>query len=69
MRAAARDHVCVTRTRSKAAAALIVEATLVQRNLDDLMTALAPMFTRIEPRLQAAKYVQAVLSELPRRNG
>ena len=41
----------------------------MQRNLDDLMTALAPMFTRIEPRLQAAKYVRAVMSELPRRNG
>ncbi|MEV0167347.1 IS701 family transposase [Nonomuraea fuscirosea] len=33
------------------------------------MTALAPMFTRIEPRLQAAKYIRAVMSELPRRNG
>ncbi|MFD2352738.1 transposase [Nonomuraea ferruginea] len=33
------------------------------------MTALAPMFPRIEPRLQAAKYVRAVMSELPRRNG
>lgn len=41
----------------------------MQRNLDDLMTALAPMFPRIEPRLQAAKYVRAVMSELPRRNG
>ncbi|WP_435831937.1 IS701 family transposase [Nonomuraea fuscirosea] len=41
----------------------------MQRNLDDLMTALAPMFTRIEPRLQAAKYIRAVMSELPRRNG
>ncbi|MFD1541922.1 transposase [Nonomuraea guangzhouensis] len=37
--------------------------------VDDLMTALAPMFTRLEPRLQAAKYVRAVMSELPRRNG
>ncbi|MEV4365387.1 IS701 family transposase [Nonomuraea sp. NPDC049625] len=41
----------------------------MQRNLDDLMTALAPRFPRIEPRLQAAKYVRAVMSELPRRNG
>ncbi|MFC6675549.1 IS701 family transposase [Nonomuraea ferruginea] len=59
----------MTRTRSKAAAALIVEARRAQQNLDDLMTALAPMFPRIEPRLQAAKYVRAVMSELPRRNG
>lgn len=41
----------------------------MQRNLDDLMTALAPMFSRVEPRLQAVKYVRAVMSELPRRNG
>lgn len=41
----------------------------MQRNLDDLMGALAPMFPRIEPRLQAAKYVRAVMSELPKRNG
>ncbi|MEU7005117.1 IS701 family transposase [Nonomuraea sp. NPDC046570] len=33
------------------------------------MTALAPMFTRIEPRRQAAKYVRAVMSDLPKRNG
>ncbi|MEV0169428.1 hypothetical protein [Nonomuraea fuscirosea] len=41
----------------------------MRRNLDDRMTALAPMFPRIEPRLQAAKYVRAVMAELPRRNG
>jgi hypothetical protein len=33
------------------------------------MTRLGPMFTRIEPRLQAAKYVRALLSDLPKRNG
>ncbi|SDG28469.1 hypothetical protein SAMN05421505_10336 [Sinosporangium album] len=33
------------------------------------MTALAPMFARVEPRLQASKYVRAVMSDLPKRNG
>jgi SRSO17 transposase len=33
------------------------------------MAALAPMFARVEPRLQAAKYVRAVMSDLPKRNG
>jgi len=41
----------------------------VQRNTNDLLTALSPMFTRIEPRLQAAKYIHAVMSDLPKRNG
>ncbi|WP_326645234.1 transposase [Streptosporangium sp. NBC_01755] len=27
------------------------------------------MFTRVEPRLQAAKYIRAVMSDLPKRNG
>ena len=56
-------------SRSRAAAALIVEATRVQRNTEQLMAALAPMFVRVEPRLQAAKYVRAVMSDLPKRNG
>ncbi|TMR97222.1 IS701 family transposase [Nonomuraea basaltis] len=33
------------------------------------MSGLAPVFARIEPRLQAAKYVRAVMSDLPKRNG
>jgi SRSO17 transposase len=41
----------------------------VQRNAEELMTALAPMFARVEPRLQASKYVRAVMSDLPKRNG
>jgi hypothetical protein len=27
------------------------------------------MFARIEPRLQAVKYVRALMSDLPKRNG
>jgi SRSO17 transposase len=37
--------------------------------MDELMALLGPMFTRIEPRLQAGKYVRALLSDLPKRNG
>ncbi|GAA2700155.1 hypothetical protein GCM10010412_097200 [Nonomuraea recticatena] len=41
----------------------------MQRNLKELMGALASMFARVEPRLQAAKYIRAVMSDLPKRNG
>ncbi|MEU0570442.1 IS701 family transposase [Nonomuraea sp. NPDC005983] len=37
--------------------------------MDELLCGLAPMFSRIEPRLQAAKYIRAVMSDLPKRNG
>lgn len=47
----------------------MVEAEHVRRNSARLMTALAPMFARIEPRLQATKYVRAAMSDLPKRNG
>jgi SRSO17 transposase len=67
--AAARDHVCVTRTRSRTAAALSVEAQRAERIRGELMTRFGPMFVRIEPRLQATKYVRALLSDLPKRNG
>ncbi|WUE08443.1 transposase [Nonomuraea sp. NBC_00507] len=37
--------------------------------MNELMAVLAPVFHRIEPRLQATKYVRAVMSDLPKRNG
>jgi SRSO17 transposase len=39
------------------------------RTFGELMTLIGACFGRIEPRLQAAKYVAAVMSELPERNG
>ena len=33
------------------------------------MARLAPCFARREPRLQAARYVRALMSDLPRKNG
>ncbi|MFI6603293.1 hypothetical protein ACIBHX_44260 [Nonomuraea sp. NPDC050536] len=41
----------------------------MQRNTDELLAEPAPMFARVEPRLQAAKYIRAVMSDLPKRNG
>lgn len=35
----------------------------------DLLGRLRPCFARVEPFLQARKYVRAVMSELPKRNG
>ncbi|MFJ2029007.1 hypothetical protein [Streptosporangium sp. NPDC087985] len=61
-------HVRVTSTRSKKAAALIVESARVQRNTEQRMSALAPMFARVEPRTQTVKYIRAVMSDLPKRN-
>jgi SRSO17 transposase len=37
--------------------------------MDELMRQVGPLFARIEPRLQAGKYVRALLSDLPKRNG
>jgi SRSO17 transposase len=50
------------------AAAAIVEAEAAGRYLDELMDALACCFFRVEPRLQARKYVRALMSDLPRKN-
>ncbi len=47
----------------------MVEARAASRVLGELMTLVGRCFGRIEPRLQARKYVAAVMSELPERNG
>jgi SRSO17 transposase len=46
----------------------MVEAGAVDGHLDDLMAAMAGCFRRWEPRLQARKYVRALMSDLPRKN-
>ena len=38
-------------------------------NSAELLARLRPRFARIEPFLQARKYIRAVMSELPKRNG
>ena len=64
-----RDHVCVTSTKSEAAAAVKISAGLALRKRNELLGLLRPCFARTEPWLQAGKYVSALVSELPRVNG
>ena len=42
---------------------------LARRKRVELLELLRPCFTRTEPWLQAGKYVMAVMSQIPRRNG
>jgi DDE superfamily endonuclease len=63
------DHAFVSTTGSKAAAAARIGAGLGRRVRGELLGQLRPCFARVEPWLQAGKYVAAVMSDLPRRNG
>jgi SRSO17 transposase len=63
------DHVCVTTTKSKAAAAARIGAGLAGRKRAELLGRLRSCFARPEAWLQAGKYVGALASGLPRRNG
>jgi SRSO17 transposase len=58
----------VTINNHGAAAAAIVEAEKAGGHLDDLMAAMAGCFRRWEPRSSAKEYVQALMSDLPRKN-
>ena len=55
--------------KSKAAAAARIEAGLGGRKRAELLGLLESCFVRTQTWLQAGKYVSALLSELPRRNG
>jgi hypothetical protein len=59
----------VTEYDLEAAAAAMVGAELAEEKLGELMARLAPCLTRREPWLQAARYVRARMSGLPRKNG
>lgn len=59
----------VRTTDSEAAAAGRIGARLAGWKQADLLGRLQPHFRRIEPFVQARKYVGAVASELPKRNG
>src|SRR6266480_6274889 len=63
------DHVFVRTTGSQAAATVRIGAGLAGRKLGELTERLRWCFRRIEPFAQARKYMQAVMSELPKRNG
>ena len=53
----------------EAAAAVRISAGLGQRKRAELLGLMRPSFVRVEPWLQARKYVGAVMSSLPKRNG
>jgi hypothetical protein len=59
----------VTTTKPKAAAAARIGAALAARERGELLALLRPCFVRVEPWLQADKYVGALVSNLPNRNG
>ena len=59
----------MTQENREAAAAAIVEGRRAASNLTDLHQRLAPCFARPEPHTQAGKYLTALVSDLPRKNG
>jgi SRSO17 transposase len=59
----------VTTTKSRAAAAARIGAGLGQQQRAELLELLRGCFARVEPWLQAGKYVAAVASGLAKRNG
>jgi SRSO17 transposase len=60
---------CVKTTKPEAAAAARIGARLGARKRRELLCLLRPCFARPEPWLQAGKYLNAVVSGLPKRNG
>jgi hypothetical protein len=63
------DHAVVRTTESKAAAAVRRGACLGQGKRAELLGLLRSCFCRVEPWLQAGKYVGPVSGGLPGRNG
>jgi hypothetical protein len=61
--------VFVRTTKSKAAAAARIGTGVASRKLTVLLASLRVCFARTEPWLQAEKYVSALVSEIPKRNG
>jgi SRSO17 transposase len=59
----------VTQENREAAAAAIVEGEHAASMLAELHGRLAPCFGRVEPYEQAGKYIAALMSDLPRKNG
>ena len=60
----------MSRTHDReAAAAARIGASLAARKRGDLLGLLRPGFVRCEPWLQASKYLGALVSDLPKRNG
>jgi len=64
-----RDHVLVRTTSSETAAEARIGANTAGRKRDELLGLLRPCFGRIEVFAQARKYLGAVMSDIPERNG
>src|ERR1017187_10148043 len=64
-----RDHVCVKTSKPKAAAAARIGTGLGHRKRGDLLGLLRPCVARTGTWMQAGKYVSALVSEMPKRNG
>ena len=64
-----RDHVLVRTTSSETAASARIGAKTAGRKRDELLGLLRPCFGRIETFMQVRKYLAAVMSDLPERNG
>jgi SRSO17 transposase len=62
-------QVLVVTTESKAAAAVRIGVRAALRERGRVLEALRPCFARTQVWLQAGKYVAAVMSDLPERNG
>jgi SRSO17 transposase len=59
----------VSKQKTEAAAAVRIGAGLALRKRGELLELLRPCFARVSPWQQADKYLGAVMSELPERNG
>src|SRR5580658_4038479 len=59
----------VKKPESEAAAAVRIGADMARRQRDSLLGLLRPCFVRTGSWLQAGKYLAAVMSDLPKRNG
>ncbi len=64
-----RDHVLVETTKSETAADARIGVKTAVRKRDELLGLLRSHFKRVESFLQVRKYVAAVMSDLPKRNG
>src|SRR5213079_837586 len=63
------DHVFVKTTGSKAAAAARIEAGQAVRARAELLQRLRSCFARTQTWQHAGRYVSALVSEIPKRNG
>jgi SRSO17 transposase len=69
MRQPPRNHVCVRKLKTKAAAGASIGAGVAKEKRAELLGLLRPHFRRAEVFVQAVKYLAALAADLPERNG